>query len=100
MRRLLYLLSAAGFALFFAGLYASRRSEPQSGGRPVYSGQIFDINHATADELRSIDGLAEYVDRILDERPFNSKIDLLERMVIPDLVYNDIKHRITVRHAA
>jgi hypothetical protein len=100
MPRFLYLLSAAGFALFLSGLYSSRRTEPRRRARPVYSGQIFDINHATPDELRSIDGLADYVDRILDERPFTSKIDLLERMVIPELVYNEIKHRITVRHAA
>jgi hypothetical protein len=98
--RLLYLLSAAGFALFLSGLYTSRREQPQQRTRRVYSGQIFDINHASPDELRSIDSLADYVDKIMDERPFTSKIDLLERMVVPEVVYNDIKHRITVRHAA
>jgi hypothetical protein len=98
--RLLYVLSAIGYALFCSGLYASRQAQPQRRMRRVYSGQVFDINHASPEELRTIDGLADYVDRILDERPFNSKIDLLERMVVPDLIYNQIKHRITVRHAA
>ncbi len=31
---------------------------------------------------------------------FRTKIDLLERMIVPDAIYNEIKDRITVRHAA
>jgi DNA uptake protein ComE-like DNA-binding protein len=59
-----------------------------------------DLNEASVDDLRAVEGLGDYADRILDERPFRTKIDLLERMIVPDEVYNEIKDRIVVRHAA
>ncbi len=102
--RVLYVLSAAGFALFLSGLYSARNTQPQKRterrSRRGYSGPVIDLNQASVEELRAIDGLADFADRILDERPFRTKIDLLERMIVPDAVYNEIKDRITVRHAA
>ena len=102
--RLLYVLSAAGFALFLSGLYSARTTQPQKRterrSRRSSSGALLDLNAASVDELRAVDGLADFADRILEERPFRTKIDLLERMIVPDAVYNDIKDRITVRHAA
>lgn len=99
MQRLLSFLSAAGFALFFYGLYTTRQMKPQP-RQKFYSGPTIDLNQASEDELRGIEGLGDYVEKILDERPFRSKIDLLERMVVPDAIYREIKDRITVRHAA
>ena len=99
MQRFVYLLSFLGFGLFAYGQYSARTAQPRP-SRRSFSGPMIDLNHATEAELRSLDGMGDYIDKILEERPFNSKIDLLERMVVPDAVYNDIKHRITVRHAA
>jgi DNA uptake protein ComE-like DNA-binding protein len=59
-----------------------------------------DLNEASAEDLRAVDGLRDYADRIVDERPFRTKIDLLERMIVPDQIYNEIKDRIVVRQAA
>jgi DNA uptake protein ComE-like DNA-binding protein len=102
--RLLYVLSAAGFALFLSGVYSARTTQPQKRTERrslrSYSGALLDLNAASVDELRAVDGLADFAERILDERPFRTKIDLLERMIVPDAVYNEIKDRITVRHAA
>lgn len=102
MKRLVYLLSFLGFALFASQIHSVRRihggSQPR--GRKRFAGPIIDLNHASEEELRALDGVAEYVEKIIEERPFNSKIDLLERMIVPDAIYNDIKQRITVRHAA
>jgi DNA uptake protein ComE-like DNA-binding protein len=44
------------------------------------------------------DDLAE---RILENRPYRSKYDLLNRLVVPGAVYRGISHRISVSdHAA
>jgi DNA uptake protein ComE-like DNA-binding protein len=59
-----------------------------------------DLNEASAEDLLAVDGLRDYADRIVDERPFRTKIDLLERMIVPDQIYNEIKDRIVVRQAA
>src|SRR5512132_4348179 len=102
--RLFYVLSAAGFALFLSGLYSARNIQPQKRterrSRRSYSGPMLDLNQASIEELRAVDGLSDFADRILDERPFRTKIDLLERMIVPSETYNDIKDRIIVRHAA
>ena len=101
--RLLYVLSAAGYALFLSGLYSARHTQPQKRTRPRrqrHREPLLDLNEASVDDLRAVDGLGDYADRILDERPFRTKIDLLERMIVPDKIYNEIKDRIVVRHAA
>jgi hypothetical protein len=98
--RILYALSAIGFSMFLLGHYAVRSQQPRRQRRQRgFAGPIIDINHASEDDLRSL-GMGDFIDRILDERPFNSKIDLLERMVVPNDLYKEIKNRITVRHAA
>ena len=98
--RILYALSAVGFGLFFMGHYAVRSQQPRKERRGRgFAGPVIDINQASADDLRAL-GMGDFVDKIMDERPFNSKIDLLERMVVPDDIYKRIKNRITVRHAA
>ncbi|PYY02461.1 MAG: hypothetical protein DMG64_11570 [Acidobacteria bacterium] len=38
--------------------------------------------------------------RIVDNRPYLTKIDLVGRRIIPEAVYETIKHSITVKHAA
>lgn len=104
--RFLYVLSALGFGLFALGHYSARSMRPQPQRRrsrqtqpAMYTGPMVDLNEASKDDLNAL-GLAEFYDRILDERPFHSKFDLLERMIVPDALYRDIKDRITVRHAA
>ena len=57
--RLLYVLSAAGFALFLSGLYSARATQPQKRterrSRRSYSGPMLDLNAASVDELRAVD---------------------------------------------
>ena len=40
---------------------------------------------------------AELAERIVEQRPYPSKIDLLGRMVIPGEIYNSIKDRISYK---
>ena len=42
---------------------------------------------------------SETADRIVEHRPYPSKIDLLGRMVVPDEIYNTIKNRISYKTA-
>ncbi|PYY13322.1 MAG: DNA-binding protein, partial [Acidobacteria bacterium] len=62
---------------------------------------LLDLNSATLLELKELDGIGDVLaDRIIDNRPYVTKIDLVGRRVIPDAVYTQIKHSVTVRHAA
>lgn len=62
---------------------------------------LLDLNSATLFELKALSGIDDSsAERIVENRPYTTKIDLIGRRVIPDADYETIKHSITVRHAA
>ena len=62
---------------------------------------LLDLNSATLLELKELKGIGDTLaTRIVENRPYLTKIDLVGRRVIPDAAYEAIKHSITVRHAA
>jgi len=88
--RVLTFLGAVGGGVFGAAWLARWRR-----GRAVIN-----INQASAEELvRSLGLDAETADRIVEHRPYPSKIDLLGRMVVPEQIYNSIKSRISYKTA-
>jgi DNA uptake protein ComE-like DNA-binding protein len=62
---------------------------------------LLDLNSATLFELKELKGIGDALaGRIIENRPYTTKIDLIGRRVIPDSAYEVIKQSITVRHAA
>ena len=57
---------------------------------------VLDLNQADADALKHLGVAEELVQRILDNRPYRSKLDLVSRMVLPEAVYTAIRHKIGV----
>jgi DNA uptake protein ComE-like DNA-binding protein len=56
-----------------------------------------DINSATRDQLTGLPGLTgELADRIIENRPYRNKLELLSRLVVPEEIYNSIKHALHV----
>ena len=91
--RVLSFLGAVGAGVFGAAWLASWQRR-RSGGA------VININQASAEELvRSLGLDAATADRIVEHRPYPSKIDLLGRMVVPEQIYNTIKNRISYKTA-
>jgi DNA uptake protein ComE-like DNA-binding protein len=92
-------LGAIGAGIFLSAWLARLQRRGQSRGRDVYRpGTRLNINAASQQELMSELGLdAETADRIIEHRPYPSKLDLLGRMVIPEEVYVSIKDRIAYK---
>lgn len=62
---------------------------------------LLDLNSATLVELKELNGIGDALgNRIIENRPYLTKIDLIGRRVIPDAVYAMIKRSVTVKHAA
>jgi DNA uptake protein ComE-like DNA-binding protein len=63
---------------------------------------LLDLNSASQQELEGLQGIdPALAEKIIENRPYLTKIDLVGRMVVPDLIYEDIKQHIAVRpHAA
>ena len=60
---------------------------------------LLDLNTANLDELVRLGLDAEAGEQIIENRPYRHKLDLLSRMVIPEQVYNAIKHQVGVGKA-
>ena len=95
--KVLSFLGAVGLGVFSgAWILASRRR--RAGVNRSLNRSTININQASQQELMQALGLdAELAERIVEQRPYPSKIDLLGRMVIPGEVYNSIKHRISYK---
>jgi DNA uptake protein ComE-like DNA-binding protein len=94
--KLLSVLGAIGVGVFAAswlGGLQRRGAAGQSRRRG-----LININQASQQELMSLLGLdADTAERIVEHRPYPSKLDLLGRMIVPDDVYVAIKDRIVYK---
>lgn len=102
--KVLSLLGAVGAGIFTAAWLASLqrkgqtpevRSRRQKPGIPAGS---LNINEASQQDLMRVLGIdAETAERIVEHRPYPSKLDLLGRMIVPEEVYREIKDRIVYK---
>ncbi len=91
--KVLSFLGAVGFGVF-AGVWLFATQQQRS--RNSVSPRLLNINDASQDEIMNTLGVdAVVAESIVEHRPYPSKIDLLGRMVVPEELYNSIKHNIT-----
>ncbi len=91
-------LTAWGVAIFgmiLAVLPQTAAGAPQPAPKPhaiPSPAMRVDINHATTDELMKVPGMTRtWAGRIVRFRPYHSKLDLVDRGVVPTGVYDRIK---------
>ena len=96
------ILCGAGLALTLAAVPAALALSPapktsQSSSMSSMQSQMgqVDINTASAAQLQAIPGVGDtYAKRIIKNRPYSSKDQLVSKGVLPQGVYNKIKDRI------
>ncbi len=60
--------------------------------------QLIDLNSATADELSALKGIGKVrSEAIVKGRPYKGKDELVQKGIIPQGVYDDIKDKIIAR---
>ena len=92
-------LLAGIFALDLLVLAVSRRqARPRAATQPRRAQRgLLDLNKAARNDLVRLSGLGPFLaDRIIENRPYRSKLDLISRRVIPDGAYRRISHQIQV----
>jgi len=59
-----------------------------------------DLNSASMDDLKALPGIGDaYAQKIVDNRPYQKKDQLVSRKIIPEAIYNKIKDRIIAMQA-
>ncbi len=100
----------ASVALALAQAPAPKKSAPskasetakkgQSKAADVKSGPLIDLNTAGAAELKSLPGIGDaYSDRIIKNRPYQRKDQIVSKAGVPQATYDKIKDRIIAKQA-
>ena len=59
---------------------------------------LVDINHADIEQLKALPGIGDvYSKKIVDNRPYANKTQLVSRKVIPQATYNKIKDMVIAK---
>jgi competence protein ComEA len=101
MTRLIALLVALAFALG-AGTTPAWAQPPKDPPKPQPKApaakERLDINSASADELKALKGIGEAdAKKIVENRPYKTKDELVEKKVVPKATYDGIKDKIVAK---
>lgn len=87
-------ISGVGVSLLAA--YAARgiRRQRRAEGRG-----LFDLNHCSVDDFRTLGLDQDTAGRIIENRPYRSKLELVSRVMLSNDLYSSIKNRVGVTDA-
>ena len=63
------------------------------------SEHLLDLNTASIEDILGLGLNRETVDKIVENRPYRNKLDLLSMMVVTEQAYNAIKHQVGIARA-
>jgi len=98
MKKFATILAALALALSGAAL---AKDEPKKAAAPVAAekkAEPMDINTASEKDLATLKGIGDVrAKAIVKGRPYKGKNELVDKKIIPENVYNDIKEKIVAK---
>lgn len=100
-RKLLAQFAVLVFALsLFSGLAAAQSQPAATSGATTAAktAEKLDINTATKDQLKELPGIGDaYSQKIIDGRPYRTKLDLVHKKIVPQATYDKVKDLIIAK---
>lgn len=99
MKHLALFLAGFGAAALLAfGLTSTRRGRElrHRVQQAAAEATALDLNSCSFDDLVGLDISRELAERIVENRPYRSKLELVERYVVPSQIYSHLSNRVKV----
>lgn len=96
---LLVSVSLVAVPAFAQGKSTDKKAEPStSKGDTKSKTELIDINSATKQQLMTLPGIGDaYAQKIIDNRPYHGKNDLVQKNIIPKATYDKISAEIIAK---
>jgi len=95
MKTMWWFVAGLGTAAALAQFATWRRTRTRTGATGL------DLKTCSREDLLRLPGMNDdFVERVLENRPYRSKFDLLNRLMVPDSVYSQLRSLVRVDESA
>lgn len=98
LKHLIFALVAAILIVAAPQNSPTSQAKAAQANKPAPASDLIDINSATADQLQTLPGIGKaYSEKIIANRPYRAKNQLVDKKIIPAAVYAKIKDKIVAK---